>query len=240
MKLFKKANDAIDLVKDCLDNLLTRKTELETIITEKNRDINRLMSLAVSLNDFCEYIPHFVKEYGKDEFRLMVTNVRQGSYGRHALSNINSETKDRHLSLRNFEDEKGNIDASGLLTGMAGGIYNETGTAVMKKLCFFFPDVISEKLIEVFKESNIEWGYEDNIPVAERRIKIAELVAQRSEAQSELDDVTGEIERIERLTDAIPKTPVPAEESIYGLRKGANGEIIDVRPGENGAFATIS
>lgn len=241
MKQVKKVNDALDVVKECLGSLLKRKAELETIISEKNTAINQLMSLAVSLNDFCEYIPHFVKEYGRNEFSRMVSEVRGGTRGWHYMANIESETKGRHLSLSHFEDEFGNIDTDSLLVGMEGKIYDNAGINVMKKLCFFFPEIISGKLIELFKSSDVEWGYEDNMPVAERRVKIAELVSERTEAQCELDGVVLEIGRIDRLTDAIPRAPKEEPESIYGRCTGPHGMVIEISDdGLGQAYATIS
>ncbi|EFZ73212.1 hypothetical protein [Escherichia coli] len=100
---------------------------------------------------------------------------------------------------------------------------------------FFFPDVVSQRLIEALKaEDGGQWGNESFPAVAERRQQVATLRDERTAIEKELEDVNGEIARISTVVDAIPKEPQPVQEPELGAFMQQNGMVLTVEADSNG------
>ena len=64
----------------------------------------------------------------------------------------------------------------------------------MRKLCFFFPDVVASRLTEALeKDKSVAWGNDKLPSLAERRKTVAALVSERTGLESELAAVSEEI-----------------------------------------------
>jgi hypothetical protein len=95
----------------------------------------------------------------------------------------------------NLENESGDISGLFRLVGLGGNISPaDTGMAVMRKLCFFFPDVVATRLTEALKkDKSVVWGNDKLPSLAERRKTVAALVSERTGLESELMAVSEEI-----------------------------------------------
>ncbi|EEW4293828.1 hypothetical protein NZL45_001959 [Escherichia coli] len=220
MKLFDKANDALKLVQDSLNALLSRRTELLERIEEKNAKIKALRDMPMSLDDFCSFIPHFVKDSGNKAYP--------------ALYSFNREAN--QMPWSHPENEDGEINPGHFFIRNVGGAESgNTGINFFNKMCFFFPDVVSQRLIEALKaEDGGQWGNESFPAVAERRQQVATLRDERTAIEKELEDVNGEIARISTVVDAIPKEPQPVQEPELGAFMQQNGMVLTVEADSNG------
>ncbi|MGS4525125.1 hypothetical protein [Enterobacter roggenkampii] len=64
----------------------------------------------------------------------------------------------------------------------------------MRKLCFFFPEVVASRLTEALKkDKSVAWGNDKLPSLADRRKTVAALVSERAELESALDAVSQEI-----------------------------------------------
>ncbi|MFB9087505.1 hypothetical protein LU604_17785 [Erwinia tracheiphila] len=75
--------------------------------------------------------------------------------------------------------------------GLGGNVSPaDTGMAVMRKLCFFFPDVVASRLTETLKkDKSVQWGNDKLPSLADRRKIVAALVSERKQVDTELNVV---------------------------------------------------
>ena len=176
--------EALNAVKNNLASLNEQKEKLSRRIGEINGEITALQDMPLSLNDYCSFIPEYIERFGQEEYQSFKRNLCNGSG-----SEGNAER------WGNLESENGDISGLFRLVGLGGNISPaDTGMAVMRKLCFFFPDVVATRLTETLKkDKSVAWGNDKLPSLAERRKTVAALVSERTELESALDTVSEEI-----------------------------------------------
>lgn len=176
--------EALNAVKNNLASLNEQKEKLSRRISEINGEITTLQDMPLSLNDYCSFIPEYIERFGQEEYQSFKRNLCNGSG-----SEGNAER------WGNLESENGDISGLFRLVGLGGNISPaDTGMAVMRKLCFFFPDVVANRLIEALeKDKSVAWGNDKLPSLAERRKTVAALVSERTGLESELAAVSEEI-----------------------------------------------
>lgn len=176
--------EALNAVKNNLTSLNEQKEKLSRRIGDINGEITALQDMPLSLNDYCSFIPEYIERFGQEEYRSF----------KHALCNC-SGSEGNAERWGNLESENGDISGLFRLVGLGGNISPaDTGMAVMRKLCFFFPDVVASRLTEALeKDKSVAWGNDKLPSLAERRKTVAALVSERTGLESELAAVSEEI-----------------------------------------------
>ena len=176
--------EALNAVKNNLTSLNEQKEKLSRRIGDINGEITALQDMPLSLNDYCSFIPEYIERFGQEEYQLFKRALCNGSG-----SEGNAER------WGNLESENGDISGLFRLVGLGGNISPaDTGMAVMRKLCFFFPDVVASRLTEALeKDKSVAWGNDKLPSLAERRKTVAALVSERTGLESELAAVSEEI-----------------------------------------------
>lgn len=176
--------EALNAVKNNLTSLNEQKEKLSRRIGDINGEITALQDMPLSLNDYCSFIPEYIERFGQEEYRSF----------KHALCN-GSGSEGNAERWGNLESENGDISGLFRLVGLGGNISPaDTGMAVMRKLCFFFPDVVASRLTEALeKDKSVAWGNDKLPSLAERRKTVAALVSERTGLESELVAVSEEI-----------------------------------------------
>lgn len=233
MKLFDKANDALKLVQDSLNTLLSRQTELTQQIGQRNIDIKALQNMPMSIDDFCSFIPHFVKSEGEKLY---------GGILRANLSDGHSKDSRNKLAWGSCEDETGEISLGYHFISMASGNgVGDSDVIAFRMLCFYSPEVVIEKLANKLKSDlGKEWGNTKHPAIAERRVQVVKLREERQALEAELEEVNNEIDRINRIVEAIPKPPVTSEPPEEGVFIADNGMRTTISKDIHGnKFSTI-
>lgn len=176
--------EALNAVKNNLTSLNEQKEKLSRRISEINGEITTLQDMPLSLNDYCSFIPEYIERFGQEEYQ---------SFKRVLCNSSGSEGNAERWG--NLENESGDISGLFRLVGLGGNISPaDTGMAVMRKLCFFFPDVVATRLTEALKkDKSVVWGNDKLPSLAERRKTVAALVSERTGLESELMAVSEEI-----------------------------------------------
>ncbi|EFI4641003.1 hypothetical protein NEP02_07850 [Escherichia coli] len=176
--------EALNAVKNNLASLNEQKEKLSRRISEINGEITTLQDMPLSLNDYCSFIPEYIERFGQEEYQ---------SFKRVLCNSSGSEGNAERWG--NLENESGDISGLFRLVGLGGNISPaDTGMAVMRKLCFFFPDVVATRLTEALKkDKSVVWGNDKLPSLAERRKTVAALVSERTGLESELMAVSEEI-----------------------------------------------
>ncbi|EPW5944236.1 hypothetical protein ACWNDH_004454, partial [Yersinia enterocolitica] len=165
-------------------SLNEQKEKLSRRIGDINGEITALQDMPLSLNDYCSFIPEYIERFGQEEYQLFKRALCNGSG-----SEGNAER------WGNLESENGDISGLFRLVGLGGNVSPaDTGMAVMRKLCFFFPDVVATRLTETLKkDKSVTWGNDKLPSLADRRKTVAALVSERAGLESELEAVREEI-----------------------------------------------
>ena len=184
MKPVISLTEALNAVKNNLASLNEQKEKFSRRISEINGEITVLQDMPLSLDDYCSFIPEYIDRFGKKEYERF----------KHELC-VNSYSTGKKENWGNIENENGDILGLGRLTGLGGNIPPaDAGMAVMRKLCFFFPEVVASRLTEALKkDKSVAWGNDKLPSLAERRKTVAALVSERAELESALDAVSQEI-----------------------------------------------
>ncbi|MFR4487995.1 MAG: hypothetical protein ACLT78_16505, partial [Escherichia coli] len=169
--------EALNAVKNNLASLNEQKEKLSRRIGEINGEITALQDMPLSLNDYCSFIPEYIERFGQEEYQSFKRALCNGSG-----SEGNAER------WGNLESENGDISGLFRLVGLGGNVSPaDTGMAVMRKLCFFFPDVVATRLTGALKkDKSVAWGNDKLPSLADRRKTVAALVSERAELESAL------------------------------------------------------
>lgn len=140
--------------------------------------------MPLSLNDYCSFIPEYIERFGQEEYQ---------SFKRALCNGSGSEGNAERWS--NQESKNGDISSLFRLVGLGGNVSPaDTGIAVMRKLYFFFLDVVAIRLTEALKkDKSVAWGNDKLPSLADRRKTVAARVSERAELESALDAVSEEI-----------------------------------------------
>lgn len=176
--------EALNAVKNNLASLNEQKEKLSRRIGDINGEITALQDMPLSLNDYCSFIPEYIERFGQEEYQSFKRALCNGSG-----SEGNAER------WGNLENENGDISGLFRLVGLGGNVPPaDAGMAVMRKLCFFFPDVVATRLTEALKkDKSVAWGNDKLPSLAERRKTVAALVSERAGLESELAAISEEI-----------------------------------------------
>ncbi|HCB1465521.1 TPA: hypothetical protein MYP99_003506 [Citrobacter freundii] len=176
--------EALNAVKNNLTSLNEQKEKLSRRIGDINGEITALQDMPLSLNDYCSFIPEYIERFGQEEYQSFKRALCNGSGGEG-----NAER------WGNLENENGDISGLFRLVGLGGNVPPaDTGMAAMRRLCFFFPDVVATRLTEALKkDKSVTWGNDKLPSLAERRKTVAALVSERTGLESELAAVSEEI-----------------------------------------------
>ncbi|WP_249269924.1 hypothetical protein [Yersinia intermedia] len=226
MKLPVSLSEALKAVKNNLVTMKGQKEKLTCRINKIGNEIAALQDMPLSLNDYCAFIPEYIERFGRREyhdFKRTLCNSSSGGEG-------NAE------NWGSLESENGDISGLSRLLGLGGSIsMDDAGVSVMRKLCFFFPDVVAARLTETLQnDKSVVWGNDELPSMAERRDKVKQLRAERDDLTKQLEEVNAQIEEFSGFA-----RPVSAPESTGSVQQ-ESGEVIVVRemPG-GGRGATI-
>ncbi|HEA3398433.1 TPA: hypothetical protein RVT44_004525 [Escherichia coli] len=176
--------EALNAVKNNLASLNEQKEKLSRRIGDINGEITALQDMPLSLNDYCSFIPEYIERFGQGEYQSF----------KYVLCNCSGNEGNAEQWGR-LENDYGDISGLPRLVGLGGNLSPaDTGMAVMRKLCFFFPEVVATRLTEALKkDKSVAWGNDKLPSLADRRKTVAALVSERAELESALDAVSQEI-----------------------------------------------
>lgn len=199
MSLIQKAQAAVGIMTDLTASLLEQKTKLEAQIAEKNDAINNLFKMPLNLDDFCSYIPEWVRQKG-EEF-----------YSRMPYENKRDKTS---WAWSEYENENGEIrEHYFLIHGAQGGYYADANIREFYRECFFHPENTVKRLTDKLKSELADsWGNEQYPSIKERRITVASLQAERAKIQEELDEVNANLAGIRSAASNINIPETDSEE----------------------------
>ncbi|EBU8698770.1 hypothetical protein AABH71_003149 [Salmonella enterica] len=192
MTLLKKVQATASEINNITTSLLGKKSKLETQIAEKNDAIKNLLDMPMSIDDFCSFIPEYVR-------------IRGESY----YSRFSYENREKKLKpWGGIESENGYIDTGYFyISGEGGNYFSDVNIASFARECFFHPENTAKRLTDKLKSELADsWGNEQFPPIAERRATIKKLQAEREAVQSELDEVNDNIEAIYKATAQITQS----------------------------------
>ncbi|ENF5594801.1 hypothetical protein ABRT34_002125 [Salmonella enterica subsp. enterica serovar Newport] len=198
MNLIKKAQAAVNIVTDLTISLTEQKKKLEAQIAEKNDAIQKLLNMPMNLDDFCSFISEHVRIKGDDLYDRLSYENRE--------SNL--------MPWGAVESESGEINPSHFyIKGTSGTLYSDVNMAAFARECFFHPENTVKRLTDKFKaELAKSWGNEQLPTIAERRVTIKALQAERDAIQADLDDINANINGILSATNSInnPRAAIKA------------------------------
>lgn len=172
-----------------LESLYQQEKNLICSIDAFNFAIRDLQDMPLSREDYCSFIPEYIERFGREEYAAFKGQIcGDGVYGR----------AERWGDL---EKENGEIIGLFTLPGLAGlNNFSDGWQQVMRKLCFFFPELVANRLIDVImQDDSVEWGNDEYPPLEERRERVAALVNKRAEYESELKALR---EKIAQMTES--------------------------------------
>lgn len=201
MNLIKKAQAAVNIVTDLTTSLTEQKKKLEAQIAEKNDAIQKLLNMPMNLDDFCSFISEHVRIKGDDFYDRLSYENRENNL----------------MPWGAVESESGEINPSHFyIKGTSGTLYSDVNMAAFARECFFHPENTVKRLTDKFKaELAKSWGNEQLPTIAERRVTIKALQAERDAIQADLDDVNANINGILSAANGInnPRAAIKAPQA---------------------------
>lgn len=225
MNLIKKAQAAVNIVTDLTTSLTEQKGKLEAQIAEKNNAIQKLLNMPMNLDDFCSFISEHIRIKGEDFY-----------------DRLSYENRDSNLiPWGAVESENGKIAPSHFyIKGTSGTLYSDVNMAAFARECFFHPENTVKRLTDKFRaELAKSWGNEQLPTIAERRVTIKTLQAERDAIQADLDDINANINGILNATNGINnpraaiKAPQAERDEIEAELNGDNSSVSETPDTEN-------
>ncbi|AXC71655.1 hypothetical protein ABGY98_001670 [Salmonella enterica] len=197
MSLIQKAQAAVGIMTDLTASLLEQKTKLEAQIAEKNDAIQKLLNMPMNLDDFCSFIPEYVRVRG------------ELFYNRFGYENREKKL----IPWGSIEKENGDVKLGNFyISGEDGSYFSDAGIASFSRECFFHPENTVKRLTDKLKSELADsWGNEQYPSIKERRITVASLQAERAKIQEELDEVNANLAGIRSAASNI-NIPEPDSE----------------------------
>lgn len=179
MSLIQKAQAAVGIMTDLTASLLEQKTKLEAQIADKNDAIQKLLNMPMNLDDFCSFIPEYVRVRG------------ELFYNRFGYENREKKL----IPWGSVEKENGDVNPVNFyISGEGGSYFSDAGIASFSRECFFHPENTVKRLTDKLKSELADsWGNEQYPSIKERRITVASLQAERAKIQEELDEVNANL-----------------------------------------------
>lgn len=185
MDVMKTAQAAVAAVSGELGTLREKKNSLGQRLIAIDAEIERLRKMPINKEDFRVYLDNFIDEQAKEYGQGTSLNqwLKRGEF-EHPLD---------EQAWSFFEDEDGVMKTLYLMPD-----HGSLRTTGFKTLCFFFPEVVKEKLWQHFLEGAARrWTHQDIPPVAQRREQIAQLEAERETVDGEYLQVNRSIAEIQ-------------------------------------------
>ncbi|EAM8668943.1 hypothetical protein BIX20_05945 [Salmonella enterica] len=225
MNLIKKAQAAVNIVTDLTASLTEQKATLEAKIAEKNDAIKKLLDMPMNLDDFCSFIPEFVRIRGESFYsRLGYENRENNLMPWGAIENESGETNPGPY----------------FLSGQGGDCYGDAGVVAFRRECFFHPENTVKRLTDKFKSEFADsWGNEQLPAIAERRATIKTLQAERDAIQADLDEVNANINGILSAANGMNnpgtaiKAPQAERDAVEAELNGVDGSAGETPETEN-------
>ncbi|HCM1915941.1 TPA: hypothetical protein N3A33_001848 [Salmonella enterica subsp. salamae serovar 28:r:e,n,z15] len=219
MNLIKKAQAAVNIVTDLTATLAEQKNKLEAQIAEKNDAIQKLLNMPMNLDDFCSFISEHVRIKGEDFYdRLSYENRESNLMPWGAVESENGKIAPGHFYIK----------------GTSGTLYGDVNMAAFARECFFHPENTVKRLTDKFRaELAKSWGNEQLPVIAERRVTIKALQAERDAIQADLDDINANINGILNATNEINnpraaiKAPQPERDEVEAELNRNDGGVIE-------------
>ena len=169
---------------ESVNTLRQRTAEIEGQITE-------IGAAPVNLEDFFPKLRAWIDAKGKAYARALMA----GGLLRHDSLHGIGDTSFSRCSLAGLDAMVINDR-----THLFGGLSNTSRpdvSSTFEALCFFFPDLVLEKLCEEVRTAcGSAWG-NDQVPAQERRMVIAGLLSERHEIKKRMETIQGEINEVE-------------------------------------------
>lgn len=185
MNILRTAQAAVVAVSGELGALRDQKNSLGARLIAIDAEIERLRKLPINKEDFRVYLDNFIDEQAKEYAQGTSLNqwLKRGEF-EHPLD---------EQAWSFFEDEDGVMKTLHLMPD-----HGSLRTTGFKTLCFFFPEVVKEKLWQNFLDGVARrWTHQDTPPVAQRREQITQLEAERETVDSEYQQVKRSIAEIQ-------------------------------------------
>lgn len=182
MDITKHLKVALSTVNGTLSKLKAELLDTNTQISGLTAKMSHLSQMPISLDDWGSYLKAAIDKRAESHMRFvhedLIQSVRfDGGIARNQQPWSYFED--------NVEDQLFNMK-----------LFPENG-CVIRAMCFFFPDVIHERVMSRLKESlGTRWGNDDLPSVEERRKLVAEMQEKRKELERKRADLEAQIDEI--------------------------------------------
>lgn len=184
MDITKNLKAALSTINGTLAKLKEELLETNSQISGLNAKIYNLSQMPISLDDWGKYFKAAIEK--KAEFHMPYVHeelIQSNPHRGHVARN--------QQPWSHFEENRADQ-----LFNM--GLFPEQGST-LQAMCFFFPDVVYERVMSRLKERiGAKWGNDDLPPVEDRRKLVVEMQQQRealerkrAELEAQIDEISG-------------------------------------------------
>lgn len=193
MTVIDTAKSAVNAFKAQADKIQTERENTAAEIGKLKAEIKRLRDMPVSRADFSLILKDHIKAQSEQNASRLVSALEQIKPN----SDGNGLEFDRY-NRRPLESLESNIRSGWLFSGMKtdydflsySQLENGAG-GIRSLLCFLFPDIIHDRIMQTVEEEIGEkWGNDDLPSVSERREKIIDM-------QNEIKDLEGKLAELD-------------------------------------------
>lgn len=182
MEIAKNVQSALTTISGTLAKLKEELVATNCQINSINAQISELESMPISLEDWGTYFKSAIEKKASEHLpfvqdELIASNPHRGHTARNQQpwSWYESDSHDQMFNLALFPSDGGS----------------------MRAMCFFFPEVIYERVMARLKERvGAQWGNEDFPSVVERQKTIAVLAEQRQALKERQEALEFQINKI--------------------------------------------
>lgn len=193
MTVIDTAKSAVNAFKAQADKIQTERENTAAEIGKLKAEIKRLRDMPVSRADFSLILKDHIKAQSEQNASRLVSALEQIKPN----SDGNGLEFDRY-NRRPLESLESNIHSGWFFSGMKtdydflsySQLENGAG-GIRSLLCFLFPDIIHDRIMQTVEEEIGEkWGNDDLPSVSERREKIIDM-------QNEIKDLEGKLAELD-------------------------------------------
>ena len=193
MTVIDTAKSAVNAFKEQAAQIQTERENTAAEIGKLKAEIKRLRDMPVSCADFSLILKDHIKAQSEQNASRLVSALEQIKPN----SDGNGLEFDRY-NRRPLESLESNIHSGWLFSGMKtdydflsySQLENGAG-GIRSLLCFLFPDIIHDRIMQTVEEEIGEkWGNDDLPSVSERREKIIDM-------QNEIKDLEGKLAELD-------------------------------------------
>jgi hypothetical protein len=193
MTVIDTAKSAVNAFKAQADKIQTERENTAAEIGKLKAEIKRLRDMPVSRADFSLILKDHIKAQSEQNASRLVSALEQIKPN----SDGNGLEFDRY-NRRPLESLESNIHSGWFFSGMKtdydflsySQLENGVG-GIRSLLCFLFPDIIHDRIMQTVEEEIGEkWGNDDLPSVSERREKIIDM-------QNEIKDLEGKLAELD-------------------------------------------